>query len=388
MNFKSRNHIEIAIIGGGIAGLCAAIALKKAGLKPVVFEAAPEIKPLGAGLLLAANAIRGLQRIGVADKVVNAGHQVRKFSLLDTKGKTISELDSHILNEQYGLSNFAIHRAALHQVLLGELNRDTTLVRGKRAVRVEQSEYHATVYFQDGTQHSAHLVLVADGIHSALRQQLQPQSQIRYAGYTCWRAVIENPGLSLDGASETWGKEGRFGIVPLENNLIYWFLCLNATQNDPQMKAIRVNDLKARLAGYHHPIPEILSATRDEQLLWNDILDIAPLKKIAFHRVLLLGDAAHATTPNMGQGACQAIEDAAVLLDEWEQNPTRPDLVFQHFERRRLPRTSRIVRQSWTLGKMAQLENTLLIGLRNWIFRLTPPAVNTRQADFLYRTDF
>ncbi len=388
MQTINKNTPEVAIIGGGIAGLCAAIALKRLGLRPVVFESAPDIKPLGAGLLLAANAIHGLQRLGVADKVVNAGHQLRKFSVLDRQGKVLSELDSHTLDQKYGLSNFAIHRADLHRVLLEELTEGAEFVTGKRAVRIEQNGDFSTVFFQDGTQHSTHIVLVTDGIHSALRQQLVPKSQPRYAGYTCWRAAIENPGLQLDRATETWGAAGRIGIVPLENNRIYWFLCLNAKQNDPEMRAMKAKDLAARFADYHYPIPEILASTRDEQLLWNDILDIAPLKKTAFGRVLLLGDAAHATTPNMGQGACQAIEDAAVLLDEWEKNPSTPEQFFQRFERRRLPRTTMIVNRSWTLGKVAQLENALLVGLRNWAFRLTPASVNERQVAVLYRTDF
>lgn len=379
---------EIAVIGGGIAGLCAAIAMEKMGLHPVVFESAPEIKPLGAGLTLAANAIRALHRLGVADKVVNAGQQLSKFSILDQHGKPLSELDSRVLDEKFGLSNFAIHRADLHRVLLGELSPKTDFVTGKRAVRVEQGDGFATVHFQDGTRHSAHFVLVADGIHSALRQQLLPKSTPRFAGYTCWRAVVENPGLQLDRATETWGAAGRMGIVPLANNLIYWFLCINARQDDPAMRAMRVADLRARFAALHHPIPEILAATRDEQLLWNDILDIAPIQKFAFGSVLLLGDAAHATTPNLGQGACQAIEDAAVLLDEWEKNPGHPEQVFQHVERRRLPRTTFIVNRSRSLGKLAQLENPQFIWLRNLLFRLTPASVNERQVAVLYKTDF
>lgn len=388
MKTNHKKDTEIAIIGGGIAGLCAAIAVQQAGFRPVVFESAPEIKPLGAGLLLAANAIRSLHKLGVADEVVNAGHQLSKFSILDQRGTPLSELDSRAIDEKFGLSNFAIHRADLHQVLLDHLKGKADFITGKRAQRIEQGEGFVAVHFQDGTHHSTHLVLVADGIHSAIRQQLAPASPLRYAGYTCWRAVIDNPGLQLNRATETWGAAGRMGIVPLKNNRIYWFLCLNARQNDPAMRAMKVSDLTKRFSDYHHPIPEILAATRDEQLLWNDIVDIAPLKKFAYDRVLLLGDAAHATTPNMGQGACQAIEDAAVLLDEWENNPLRPDLIFQRFEQRRLPRTTMIVNRSWSIGKMAQWENQLLIRLRNWAFRNTPASVNERQVAVLYRTDF
>lgn len=382
-----KTHSSIAIIGGGIAGLTTAIALKKIGFQPFVFEAAPQIKALGAGLLLAANAMKGFERIGIADIIIPAGQQLSQFAILDQQGKSISEADSKALSERYGLHNFAIHRADLHQVLMTEL-KDIALKTGKKATHFIQEADTVTVYFEDGSQHSTEYMIVADGIHSAIRQQLVPESTPRYAGYTCWRAVVDNPGLTLNAATETWGAAGRMGIVPLANNKIYWFLCINAPQGDLTMKAYKTVDLAARFKDYHAPIPQLLQATRNEQLIWSDIIDLKPIQKYAFGRVLLLGDAAHATTPNMGQGACQAIEDAAVLLDECEKMSDDFTQVFQNFERRRLHRTHTIVNRSWSIGKVAQWTNPFLIGLRNRAIRLIPPSVNERQIAFLYQTDF
>lgn len=382
-----KTHSSIAIIGGGIAGLTTAIALQKIGFQPFVFEAAPQIKALGAGLLLAANAMKGFERIGIADIIIPAGQQLSQFAILDQQGKSISEADSKALSERYGLHNFAIHRADLHQVLMTEL-KDIALKTGKKATHFIQEADTVTVYFEDGSQHSTEYMIVADGIHSAIRQQLVPESTPRYAGYTCWRAVVDNPGLTLNAATETWGAAGRMGIVPLANNKIYWFLCINAPQGDLTMKAYKTVDLAARFKDYHAPIPQLLQATRNEQLIWSDIIDLKPIQKYAFGRVLLLGDAAHATTPNMGQGACQAIEDAAVLLDECEKMSDDFTQVFQNFERRRLHRTHTIVNRSWSIGKVAQWTNPFLIGLRNRAIRLIPPSVNERQMAFLYQTDF
>ena len=154
------------------------------------------------------------------------------------------------------------------------------------------------------------------------------------------------------------------------------------------IKAYKTTDLAARFKDYHAPIPQLLQATRDEQLIWSDIIDLKPIQKYAFGRVLLLGDAAHATTPNMGQGACQAIEDAAVLMDECEKILGDLAQVFHNFECRRLQRTHTIVNRSWSIGKVAQWTNPFLIGLRNTAFRLIPPSVNERQMAFLYQTDF
>ena len=363
---------SITIIGGGIAGLTTAIALQKIGFKTVVFEAAPEIKPLGAGLILAANAIKALERIGIAHKIIPAGQPLSRFVILDHRGKTISEANSTQLSERYGLHNFAIHRVDLHQVLM-DAWKDNYLQTGKKAVRIIQNSESVTVHFEDGTQHMTEYLLIADGVHSAIRQQLLPYSTPRYAGYTCWRAIVENNGLMQNIATETWGAAGRMGIVPLANNKIYWFLCINALQNDTTIRSLNASQLAARFKNYHTPIPQLLQATQDEQMILNDISDIKPIDQYAFGRVLLLGDAAHATTPNMGQGACQAIEDAAVLLDECEKTGTDLLKVFPNFERRRLQRTHTIVNRSWSLGKMAQLTHPWLIALRNGAMRMIPP---------------
>lgn len=379
---------RIAVIGGGIAGLSAALALQHLGFRPTVFEAAPEVKPLGAGLLLAANAMRGLTYLGVADQVVPRGHQLSHFAILGHRGQVLNQADSTELTRKYGLGNFAIHRADLHKALLAALS-ETAFQTNRRAVSLVQDADTVTITFQDGTQHTADYVLVADGVYSALRQQLVPNSAPRYAGYTCWRAVIKNPGLQLSKGTETWGPAGRIGIVPLCDDRIYWFLCINAPQHSTAMQQMTVEALHARFSNYHTPIPAILAATRNEHLLWNDIIDIAPLRQLAFGRVLLLGDAGHATTPNMGQGACQAIEDAAVLLHLWRKQPHEtPQAIFQAFSQLRLPRTTMIVNRSWTMGKIAQYTHPWAVGLRNAAMRMLPASLNEKQLAAIYQTDF
>lgn len=233
----------------------------------------------------------------------------------------------------------------------------------------------------------ADFLIVADGIHSVIRTQLLPEADPRYAGYTCWRAVIENKDLDIIQSSETWGRKGRFGIAPLANGLLYWFACINAPAKDPRMKEFTVTDLKKVFKDYHHPIPQILDNTSDSQLLWNDILDLPPIQRYAFDRILLLGDAGHATTPNMGQGACQAIEDAVILAEEMEK-AINAQAAFQAFEKRRLKRTHYITNTSWQVGKVAQLENPFLCTIRNFAFRNLPKKFNDKQLERVLETDF
>lgn len=374
------------ILGGGIAGLTAAIALRRLGIRAQVFEAAPEIRPAGAGLVLAANAIKGYVKLGIAEKIIARGRLLPTLTVLDDAGRRIAHADAEAIAQRYGLHNFAIHRAELHEALLAELEPEQLHVN-KTALHTEQAGNKTVVHFKDGSTHETDYLIVADGIHSPIRRQLVLGSAPRYAGYTCWRAVIDNPGLDLKGATETWGKEGRFGIVPLAGNKIYWFACVNAPQNDPAMRAMDAAGLTRIFQKFHEPIPTILQNTPGASLLWNDIIDLKPIPQFAFGNIVLIGDAAHATTPNMGQGACQAIEDAVILADELAAHGD-PAAAFTAFERRRLKRTHYIVNNSWTLGKIAQWSNPLLVTLRNGLFRMVPESANERQLKTVLEVDF
>ncbi|MCB0711965.1 MAG: FAD-dependent monooxygenase [Ignavibacteriae bacterium] len=377
---------QVTILGGGIAGLTTAIALNNLGIETVVFEAAHQIKGVGAGLGLGANAIMGFERLGIRDEVIARGRVLPSFAILDQEGKPITVTDTAQVSAKYGVDNFTIHRAELHQLLLSKLD-PKTVHTGKRGVQVEQSQDSVEVTFDDGSTVATNFLIVADGVHSAIRQKLLPNTAPRYAGYTCWRSVIDKGDLNLSSSSETWGSKGRFGIVPLAKDKVYWFACINAPRNSEHFRNYRRNDLLNNFGDYHEPIPSILKKTKDEELLWNDIIDVEPLPNYAFGRVLLIGDAAHATTPNMGQGACQAIEDAVVLANELEAN--RDVLqAFSNFEKRRLKRTHYITNTSWKLGKVAQLANPFFASLRNSLFRILPSSINQKQLERLYDVDF
>ena len=379
-----RTH-SFVILGGGIAGLTTAIALKKIGIEALVVEAAPEIKAVGAGLALAANAMMALRKIGVADQVIQEGKELKAFSIYDQKGKLISRTDTDPANSRYGISNFTIHRADLHRVLLAQLDPENVLT-GKRSVDFSEDSEGYVIRFEDRDQIRANFLIVAEGIHSPIRRKLLPTQKIRYSGYTCWRGIMDNSDLNILETSETWGKKGRFGVTPLANNQVYWYACINAAEPNSQLKAFKKADLQENFKDFHFPIPQVLAGTIQDQIIWNDIIDLEPLSRFAFGNLVLIGDAAHATTPNLGQGACMAIEDAAILascLDKYG-NPAE---AFSAFEKRRLSRTRKIVTDSWQLGKIAQWENPLLMVLRDAFFRMIPQKVSQKQIESLYDVD-
>ncbi|MCC7158979.1 MAG: FAD-dependent monooxygenase [Ignavibacteria bacterium] len=377
---------EISISGAGIAGLVTAIALNKIGVPCTVYEAASEIKPLGAGLVLAANAIKAFEKIGIDKEIISKGRLLESFAILDKNGKTISRTDSKAIGKKFGTDNFTIHRARLHEALLSLID-SSRIKTGKKIISADQSDSGVTLHFADGTTAQTGYLVAADGIHSHIRKLLIPNTKERYAGYTCWRGIVEDAGLILTESTETWGPKGRFGIVPLAEGKIYWFASVNAKQNDPVLKNFEVNDLLKHFAEYHSSVKAVLQNTSESVLLLNDIIDLEPINNYAFGKIVLIGDAAHATTPNMGQGACQAIEDAVILAVELSKAGSIED-AFERFSVRRIKRTHFIVNNSWKLGKMAQSSNPLFSMLRNFTLRLIPSKMKEAQLKKIYDVDF
>ncbi len=378
------DHV-FTIIGGGIAGLTTAIALKRIGIDAVVVEATPEFRPVGAGLSLAANAMQAFRELGIADAVIAAGRKIDALTILDQKGNVINRTNTEQVNAKYGISNFSIHRAALHDVLYSLLPPGS-ITRGKRSCDIEEVGDGYCVFFEDGSSILTNHLIVAEGIHSPIRNKILPASKLRYAGYTCWRGIVKNE-KQITTVSETWGTGGRFGIVPLANEQIYWFATKNVKEPGSKLKEFKRSDLAYNFRDYHEPVVDLINATPQEHIIWNDIFDLEPISNYAFGNLVLIGDAAHATTPNLGQGACMAIEDAVVLANCLKKHSNVPD-AFRSFQEKRLKRTHEIVKGSWRLGKMAQIENAFLSKARNLLFRMIPQSVYEKQIDDLFNVNF
>lgn len=378
------NRNTFIIIGAGIAGLSTAIALRNIGIEATVLEASETIRPVGAGLSLAANAIEALQRLGIADEVKEKGRALNKITILDKDGDVIKSLSTQSSDAEP--INYTIHRAKLHEVLVSKVNPEK-IITGKRSVGLEVTSSGYKLLMEDGSSFICNHLIIAEGIHSPLRNIVAPEAKVRFAGYTCWRGIASNAELKIGETSETWGSQGRFGIVPLADDLIYWFACKNTIEKDSPFKNYSLLDLAHSFKGYHDPISSIIAATKEENLIWDDICDVAPLRKFAYGNAVLIGDAAHATTPNMGQGACMALEDAVILANclSKESDVMR---AFRSFEHKRLKRTHGIVRDSWRLGKIAQWENSLLTAVRDTLLRMMPQSMYAKQIEAVYRVDF
>ncbi|NVO84124.1 FAD-dependent monooxygenase [Hymenobacter terrestris] len=388
---------ECIVIGAGIGGLATAHVLLQRGHAVRVYEAAPALHATGAGLVLGANTLQALGTIGLAGAVAALGEPVAGLTLLDERGRVLLDVDaSRLAARRFGPHrSVALSHADLQLLLLRQL--PPGVVRPGRALThftttTTGPDCRVTAHFQTGEPDTAAVLVGADGLHSRVRRQLFPHlSAPRYAGYTCWRAVVEASDLRLPAATgrfrETWGRAGRFGYVPLGDGRVYWFATRNAPPADARLARYTPPDLLALFGHYHAPVPDLLRRTRPDQLIWHDTVDLPPLPRFAQGLVLLLGDAAHATTPNLGQGAGQAIEDA-VVLGQCLGPETRPEAAFREFERRRGSRTRRIVRASRWVGAVAQWQHPLLAATRDVALRHLPAFVTNWQTHFIYQTRY
>lgn len=362
---------KIIIIGGGIGGLCTAIALQQYGFDVKVYEKVKKLGEVGAGLTLWSNAIKVLRKLGVADAVINAGSKLNRSQIRANTGEKLFDARADEMEAKFGEPAVAIHRADLHEILINALH-PKTLHLDMTCTRFEQDDEKVTVHFENGESDSADLLIGADGIHSVVRKQMFPEIQLRYSGYTAWRGVVETENEAALGlTSESWGVGARFGIVRVDKKRIYWFATHNqilgekATGEQKKSKLLRIFDK------WHHPIDHLLDSTPADIILQNDICDIQPFAVWAQDRVTLLGDAAHPTTPNMGQGACMAIESAYVLARSLKEDEDHRS-ALRRYESERHERTAWITNTSWMIGKGGQVGNPLLCALRNFIVKITP----------------
>ncbi len=369
-----KHSLHVSIIGGGIGGLAAAAALQRQGIQVTVFERNPELREIGAGLTLWANGVQVLRHLGLADTLAAVSARLTHFECWSWRGKRLGSMRLDILEQKVGATNIGIHRADLLRLLAGEVSRESVHVNA-HCVGFRSEQGNVISHFADGQQHPTDLLVGSDGLHSVIREQLLGQEPPRYSGYTCWRgvAVFEGQLVSSGTSSETWGRGLRFGMLPIGNGRVFWYATLNCPAGGQDRAGERKSRLLRLFGGWREPIGRLIEATDEEAILRNDIYDRRPVRHWGSGRVTLLGDAAHPPTPNLGQGACQALEDALVLAGCLAEQ-REPVAALRVYEARRMKRSAAIIEQSYLFGKIGQWEHPLLCSLRDG---LTPLAFAT-----------
>lgn len=357
--------MRVIIIGSGIAGLSTAIALRKVGIDAVVYERAPELREVGAGISLWANALRALDVIGAGESVRRVSLKMIQSEMRAKDGRKVQiRIDAPALEKRFGLPELVrmIHRADLVSALASHLPPNTAHY-GHECTGVENFESKPRVRFANGHTDEADVVIGADGIRSVIRTAIFGPEEPRYSGYTCWRGVCPRPaGAEAGYIGEWWGRGKRLGITTIPGDRVYWFAVENAPPNArfPDDRA----HLLAAFAGWAEPGPTMLAATPDTHILRNDIIDRPPTRVWSKGRVGIIGDAAHPTTPNLGQGGCMAIEDAVVLARHFATD-SDPARALEAFTAERYKRTAAIVNESWKFGRLAQKQGALACWFRD-----------------------
>lgn len=377
---SARTGRSAVVVGGGIGGLAAAVALRRTGWDVTVLERSAGVGEIGAGLTLMANAQRALRELGLAtivgaDAAPQGGGGVR-----DRSGRWLAHIDSDDLVRALGTSVIGVHREQLHRTLREALPAGV-LLPGADVLDVAAGPPASVSYVRDGerTTMEADLVVGADGIGSTMRGLLWPDHPgRRYTGITAWRAVTTAHWPLEVVAASTWGPGTEFGIVPLADGRVYWFAAVAGAPEGHRFHDEPAH-LRARFRDWHAPIPELLVAAEPAAVLRHDLYDLAaPLPTYARGVVALLGDAAHAMTPHLGQGAAQGLEDAVVLAAALARHRDVPT-ALRVYDRTRRPRSQATARASRLAGRFGhELRSEALVAARDGLFRLLPDAAALR----------
>jgi 2-polyprenyl-6-methoxyphenol hydroxylase-like FAD-dependent oxidoreductase len=367
--------MNIVIIGGGITGLTTALALKKLNINCAVFEKSDAISKAGSGIGIQSNAIKVFDWLGIGEKVRNAGVLLEQAEI--TNPDLVSLRKPNLILSGDTQHNFvSIHRAALHNVLFeslppgivefGQEYKEHRFENGKVRIQLKDKIVESDI------------LLGADGINSRVRKQMFPDAALRYSGQTSWRGIAKFglPPQEHYTVKEAWGKGVRFGFSPISSQETYWF----AVANSPERQSDRPDSLKEDLLRryeYFAPlVSELIRNTAVERIIRTDINDLKRLPKWFNGRVCLIGDAAHATTPNLGQGAGQGVEDA-FYLSKILSRESDPEKAFETFEKSRRKKVDYIVDTSWKMGKMAH--HSLGQKLLKFAIKYTPEPLFIRQ---------
>jgi 2-polyprenyl-6-methoxyphenol hydroxylase-like FAD-dependent oxidoreductase len=381
MTIGPASETSAVVAGGGIGGLATAIGLLRNGWSVTVLERATQLREVGAGWSFAPNALRAVDWLGL-------GKEFRAISLPSHAGATLRTPDGTYLMRFQSRRDFTVlanHRAELHHLLAAQLPK-SCICTGAQVSEVGHSDQRVTVTYRIGNgprEISAALLVGADGIGSAVRKSVFPEAPAPvFQRILCWRGVTK-PGSvwPIDGF-QTWGRGARFGAHPLPGERVFWFLAVR--QSEPgQRYDDDLAEVVRRTNGWHAPIPSIVHETTPESVLCHDIYDLDALASYVDRRVCLLGDAAHAMTPFLAQGACQAFEDATVLCTLLANDADVPTALAA-YDRLRKPRSQRVVTAARSDPKLSLSTSALTYRLMTSLTRLASSRIGRRKTAWLW----
>ncbi|MBH8554903.1 FAD-dependent monooxygenase [Nostocaceae cyanobacterium CENA357] len=364
---------RIIIIGGGIGGAATALALSRAGFEFVVYERAKELREVGAGIALWANATHILNKLGLLEEAKQVGYLTTNYQFNSQRGKELVNMAI----DGFELPVIGIHRAELHQLLWRNVPSEKFIL-GETFERFERKNNQVHAYFVSGLSVEGNALIGADGLRSQVRAAILGNEPPTYRNFKTWRGLTDyipngyRPGY----IQEFLGGGKGFGFMMLGRGKMYWYAAATAIKAQPDAAMGRKKELETMYQDWFPSILELITATDEANILTTDLYDRPPNQPWSQQNITLLGDAAHPMLPTMGQGACTALEDAYVVAKCLKEQ-SDPIASFQRYESLRFPRTKAIVEQSLQSGKMGELSNPLAVGLRNILMKVTGSAISS-----------
>jgi 2-polyprenyl-6-methoxyphenol hydroxylase-like FAD-dependent oxidoreductase len=393
----TRRPRKAVIIGAGIAGPVAAIFLKRAGFDAELFEAWPYSTGIGGGLQIAPNGMHVLAEIGLAEELIRRGSVAESFDFYSQSGRRLGSLNRN-MEARFGQPAVNMCRATLNEVLINKAWCSNVELRfEKRLAAIEdRADRPVLVHFTDGSTVEGDFVIGTDGVHSAVRAHVVPDGPkpfdtglIGFGGFVPRRVVAD--WLIGQRVETTFGQSGFFGYgfcsPDPADGLMWWSTQPSYGKDAATFRAMSQDAIRRHLLdfhrGWHDPIPQILAAA--ENIVATDTLDVATLPMWSRGRTLLIGDAAHATSPHAGQGASLALEDA-MRLGKLMQRDQELGLIFRNFEAERRPRAEKIVALARRNGNSKREFSATGAWLRDHMLKLLLP-ISAKGMDFMYAYD-
>ncbi|MHA3080729.1 FAD-dependent urate hydroxylase HpxO [Acinetobacter sp. ANC 5502] len=338
--------MDIVIIGAGMGGLTTGIALKKFGHKVTIYEQTEKILPVGAAISLWSNGVKCLNYLGLSDKIAKLGGQMNDLAYVDgLTGETMTQFSLQPLIQEVGQRPYPVSRADLQNMLMDEFGREDIHL-SKRMLALEQQEQRVKIQFADGSEAETELLIGADGTHSLTRAYvLGEQVQRRYAGYVNWNGLVD---ISEDLApAEQWttyvGEGKRASLMPVAGQRFYFFLDVPLPAGLENDRSQYQSQLKQYFQNWCPPVQTLIERLDPQKTNRVEIHDIEPFLQFYKGRVVLVGDAAHSTTPDIGQGGCQAMEDAIYLARALQINTLGIEDALSRYQEKRNERTKEMV---------------------------------------------